>query len=708
MTQFSKLHGFAAAKTYLLEQALTVSDLFERMSHVDDDVPGWSERKQDTDDVPLIDPPAPDAVNGAHCMQALAILQLAKTFEDRSLPDQLRDRPPVCLTVRDHEMGEFVEIAARALYPVAFAASRSPKVWRAPEVDTGKTVIALAERHLRTLLHEGHTVLMLTSPGQLVSPQLQELVGHGPRLAPLSREMILAVLSLSHTPCSPRVTEALQATLPRSEELGRLETLKLIMAFQAETALGVAERLSRFATTAPHQTGPSLTDVFGQTDAIAAFAQLQEDVMSWQAGEVAWDQVTSSLLLFGPPGCGKTLLPTAFANSAKLPLIKTSYAECQKAGHQGDMLRALDKAVSEAINSAPSVLFIDEIDAFYARGGDVHANGYILGVVTGLLTQIDRLNACEGVILVGATNHPDIVDEAVLRAGRFDRHIAIKPLDITAITTFLQAKLGETTDASQLRQIAERMIGATGAEIDDFIRKARTLARELKSDLTDQLLLRAANLYLPRPDDSLLRRIAVHEAGHLLAGHRLGSPPVALARVTPQGGAVLRPHRMMHTDVTLHADLVMFLAGRAAEQILCQSVSDGAGSGPDSDLARATRLALQAEAQFAFGEVTHLWHDIHHPPSPHDVTRDVARRATARLKTAEKDAIALLSENRAALTKIADTLFEQREIEGQALDQLLENAMRAPPETEVENREAKTPDSDGSPQSSLYGKTFII
>ncbi|UOA27118.1 AAA family ATPase [Pseudosulfitobacter sp. DSM 107133] len=694
MTQnFPSLPGFSAAKSHLLEHAQTVSDLFERISHVDDDVPGWPEPEGIPDDAPLLGPPAPAPLNGAHCLQALAILQLAKTFEDRALTAMMRDGRPVCLTLPDHDMGEIVETAAQALYPEAFAVGRSGKIWRAPEAATsGKTIIALAEVKLRSFLHEGHSVLMLTSSEQTASSQVQDLVGHDLNLAPISHEMILGVLTLTHTPTSPGVTDALVETLPTSTKLCRLTTLKLIMAFQADTAVEVAQRLSRFAAAAPQKAGPKLSDVFGQEEAVAAFMQLQEDLNSWQAGEVSWEEVTSSLLLYGLPGTGKTLLPTAFTNSAGLPLIKTSYADCQKAGHQGDMLRALDMAVNEAINSAPSVLFIDEIDAFYARSSEVHNSRYMIGVVTGLLTQIDRVNATAGVVLVGATNHLTIVDEAVVRAGRFDRHIAIAPLNLAAITSFLQAKLGDVVEARELRHIAARMIGATGAEIDDFIRKTRTLAREVKSNISDRILRRAADLYLPCPDTPLLRRIAAHEAGHLLVGHLLKMPRATLARVTSKGGAVLRDQRIMQTDKKLNDDIAMLLAGRAAEQLLCNSISNGAGCGIDSDLAKATRLALQAETQFGFAENIMLWHDIPHPPRPFDIPHDLASRATERLKAAEAKATTLLSDNQPALMKIADTLFEAREIEGRALDLLLEAAtnMDAVKEPVFEGKDAPT------------------
>ena len=169
--------------------------------------------------------------------------------------------------------------------------------------------------------------------------------------------------------------------------------------------------LARFRP--PHERKDALTldSVHGQTEAVVAFDQLVEDLDAWRAGEIAWHEVTSSVLLSGPPGTGKTLLAQAVAGSAAAHFVKTGYAECQKAGHQGDMLKALYAAADQAIAKAPSVFFLDEIDSFYCRGQS--SNGYITGVVNGLLILLDRLNATPGMIVIAATNFVENVDPAI-------------------------------------------------------------------------------------------------------------------------------------------------------------------------------------------------------------------------------------------------------------------------------------------------------
>jgi cell division protease FtsH len=149
--------------------------------------------------------------------------------------------------------------------------------------------------------------------------------------------------------------------------------------------------------------------------------------------------VTKSFLLYGPPGTGKTLLAHALAGSAGIGFVKTSYSDCQKFGHQGDMLRELNAAADRAIAGTPAAFFIDEIDSFYDRG--MSHNGYVIGVVNGLLTLIDRLSATEGVVLIAATNDPRRVDPAVVRSGRFDRHIQVSAPDRAGIRAMLEAAL---------------------------------------------------------------------------------------------------------------------------------------------------------------------------------------------------------------------------------------------------------------------------
>lgn len=154
----------------------------------------------------------------------------------------------------------------------------------------------------------------------------------------------------------------------------------------------------------------------------------------------------------GPLGNGKTMFAAALAGSAEAHIVATSYADCQKAGHLGDYLRAMSEYVDEAIARAPSVFFIDELDSYARRtGGIERGDRYMSSVVNDLLEQLTRLNDCPGVLIVAATNFPGQVDPAITRAGRFDLHLEVGPPDRAGIDSILRAHLGDRLGTVDLR-----------------------------------------------------------------------------------------------------------------------------------------------------------------------------------------------------------------------------------------------------------------
>ena len=163
------------------------------------------------------------------------------------------------------------------------------------------------------------------------------------------------------------------------------------------------------------------------------------------------------------------------------------------------MLKALNTAVESAISAAPSVFFIDEIDSFHSRDRETGSrNGYIIGVVNGLLTQIDRLSATPGVILIAATNNVERVDSAVIRPGRFDRHIHVGRPDRSGILSMLEGLLsGLKVDPVGIDRLCDQLLGASGAEIAAMVRDARTRARAERSPLSFGHLLAAADAIQP-------------------------------------------------------------------------------------------------------------------------------------------------------------------------------------------------------------------
>lgn len=324
---------------------------------------------------------------------------------------------------------------------------------------------------IRSDILQGNPVIAAMASDDMIPDDLRVAMQPSLRLPPLSRRMLEAVMAFHFDQTSVELQQP-------DARIAQLSDVALSSIFAAEGPEAAIERLDRAASQKTH-TRVTLDDVHGQPGAVGALRQVVEDLRSYQSGAVNWSEVTKSFLLLGPPGTGKSLMAQALAGSAGINFVKTSYSDCQKFGHQGDMLKALNTAVETAITTAPSIFFIDEVDSFHNRQGRTGSkDGYILGVVNGLLTQLDRLSATRGVILVAATNYPDRVDPAVVRPGRFDRHIHVGRPDRSGIQSMLQAPLsGLRVDPVELDRLCDQLLGSSGAEIAAMIRDARTRAR---------------------------------------------------------------------------------------------------------------------------------------------------------------------------------------------------------------------------------------
>jgi AAA+ superfamily predicted ATPase len=508
------------------------------------------------------------------------------------------------------------------------------------------------ETNVCRALLKGRGAVLIANTAANVPLELLPAVVHDIICPEVSAEMLSAVLSISHD-----AVVNVPSPLP---DIGELQLASILAAACPDTALSALDRL-REMEGADHEV--TLNDIHGQPQAIDIFVQMTRDLDDWRTGEVAWSAVTSSFLLSGPPGTGKSYLAQAVAGSAKVHFVKTGYAECQRQGHQGDMLKALHDAADEAIANAPSVFFVDEIDSFYARSQSV--NGYILGVVNGLLTLLDRLNQTPGVIVIAATNYPDKVDSAVIRAGRFDQHLTLGPLDRSGVRSMLSAELpADVATGTVLDRLGDQLIGMTGAQVTAILRDAATRARRARAPLGADHLLAAAKAVARPPDPDLLFRMAVHEAGHVL----IGLPAAHGARLMPHGGEVQRPMPRLLTPDTVAAMIQTLLAGRAAEQIMLGTVSNGAGGGPASDLALATDLSVKAEVQHGLGQ------DLVWQPS------DIASRLMPerlchlvrdRLHDAEDATRRKLEAHRPDLERIARALIDARELDAAGLNGLL-------------------------------------
>lgn len=435
--------------------------------------------------------------------------------------------------------------------------------------------------------------------------------------------------------------------------------------------------------------GPSLSELPGMGDAAAWGKDLARDLEDWAAGRLPWSGVDRGILIHGKPGTGKTTYAKALARSCGVPLVAGSIAKWQATGHLGDMLGAMRKAFKEATEKAPSILFIDEMDSLGDRseyGGENRT--YNVQVVNGLLECLDGVDGREGVVVVAACNDPSRIDPAVTRSGRLDRLVEIPLPDHAARKAILQLHLGAALPAADLAGIARRTDGWTGADLERIVREARRRARKARRDVElDDLEASLPELVPVSPDD--LWRAAVHESGHAVVACVMGHVEVIGARLERQmamvgpgaavsGGALTtrRNTALLQTDLDWDADLVVLLAGMAAEDVILKSRSSGASGGAGSDLHRATLLATRMEAHLGVGRAPMaLCRD-----REEDLfkllagDRDIRRRVETRLADRYAKAQAIVSERKEALLDIATALVKEGRVSGDRIRVAIECA----------------------------------
>ncbi|ETX11964.1 hypothetical protein OCH239_18860 [Roseivivax halodurans JCM 10272] len=404
---------------------------------------------------------------------------------------------------------------------------------------------------------------------------------------PLTREMIVEILRVTHSITGDLAEDAVLDRLPADAALAGLHPALVDHAMTADTTLRVAERLAGLAARADVRPDLTLDDIALPARVRSSLDRLLADLRAWQSGSLDWSEVSGSMFLSGPPGNGKTLLASALAGSARVPLITTSYADCQRHGHQGDFLRALSDKVAETMSRAPAVLLIDELDSFLVRSNVTQNSSYNIGVVNGLLEHLSRLNDAPGVIVIGAANNRHLIDPAILRPGRFDMHCEIGPPDQAGIIRILSGSL-DHPDRFDLAAHARQLSGCSGATVAAIIRDAKARARQDSRPLDDRHLVAAiAEVTSDRSDEDLWR-IAIHEAGHVVVNWRLTGALPTRVRITPEGGEVHDTPRSIETAASARIRIAALLAGRAAERVLLKGPSSGAAD----DLAQATRVAF--------------------------------------------------------------------------------------------------------------------
>jgi cell division protease FtsH len=460
---------------------------------------------------------------------------------------------------------------------------------------------------------------------------------------------------------------------------------------------------SKAKVVADKDTGVTFNDVAGCEEAKFELQEVVTFLKNPDRYKALGAAIPKGILLVGPPGTGKTLLARAVAGEAKVPFFLISGSDFVEMFVGVGAARVRD-LFEKAKGQAPCIVFIDELDAVGRQRG-VHmgpVNDEREQTLNQLLVGMDGFEANLGVIVLAATNRPEVLDRALLRPGRFDRQVVVDAPDLEGRLAILKLHVRNKPLASEveLRRIAQQTPGFSGADLANVVNEAALLAaRHQATQIGQKDLEDAVDKVVAGPErksrrlgEAEKRQVAYHEVGHaLVASYSKHADPVHKITIIPHGHAALgytmqlptEDHYLMSRSALL--DKVRGqLGGRAAEEVVFGEVSTGA----ENDLEHATTLARQMVAMYGMSELVGLAHcaQRQHPfgagmpdgfvqrDCSEQTAREIDQEVKKLLDQAYAEAKAILREHRRQLDLVAGELLERETLDGKSFKRLLEQA----------------------------------
>ena len=456
-----------------------------------------------------------------------------------------------------------------------------------------------------------------------------------------------------------------------------------------------------------NQERPDVTfaDVAGEDEAVEELEEIREFLASPDKFHKVGARIPRGVLLYGPPGTGKTLLAKAVAGEANAPFFSISGSEFMEL-YVGVGASRVRELFERAKKNAPAIIFVDEIDAVgrHRGSGIGGGNDEREQTLNQLLVEMDGFDERANIILIAATNRPDILDPALLRPGRFDRQIAVEAPDLKGREAILKvhAQGKPLTAQVDLRQIAKRTPGFTGADLANVLNEAALLtARSNMQFIDERAIDEAIDRVIAGPqkrtrvmNDHDKAVTAYHEAGHALAAAALNyTDPVTKVTILPRGRALgytmVMPteDRFNKTRNQLLDDLVYGMGGRVAEEIVFRDPS----TGPANDIQQATKTARAMVTDYGMSDrigmvklgdadTEAFGHGSGEAPRAFsDETAAIIDEEVRRLlDNAMREAWRILSENRGVLDTLASRLLEEETLDEAQLAEIFKDVVKAP------------------------------